>query len=324
MKTLRPPPPVAIHVEASAGLVTIQDGGRWRAQRLGVSVGGAMDERAMALANALAGNPRDAALIEIGWGASLTLSFPQDAGLVLTGVGMEAQLATRRLALWSFHRMDAGSRLRCRVTEGRFGYLACSGGFDVPAVFGGRGADLRSGWGGVLGRVLRPGDRLTLGPGGIENPSRPRSLAPALRPEYRVNPTLRILPGSHWASVPEEGRGVFLTHPFVVTRMSDRMGYRLSGPAVYADPAFGVDSEPVTFGSIQLPPDGQPIVLMADRPTVGGYPRIGEVIRADLPLLAQLRPGDPLRFEAVDRAVAIRAQGGFERALTRLEIVLRG
>ncbi|MHB1544501.1 MAG: 5-oxoprolinase subunit C family protein [Gammaproteobacteria bacterium] len=316
--------PHAVMVEAARGLVTIQDGGRWGFQRLGVSVGGAMDARAAMLANILAGNKRGAALLEVGWDATLALSFPDGAGLVLTGVDLEAILGTTRLPLWSPQRLAPGSQIRCRVTGGRFGYLACSGGFLVPPVLGGQGTDLRSGWGGFAGRMLGPGDRLPLGEEGSERSHRPRSLAPGLRPPYRTDPTLRILPGSHWASFPEHMREIFLTHPYAVTAVSDRMGYRLSGMPVAPDPALQVDSEPVTFGSIQIPPDGQPIVLMADRPTVGGYPRLGEVLASDLPLLAQLRPGDPVRFEVVDHAVARRSQMVFEAALQRLEIALRG
>jgi len=316
--------PQSVQVEAARGLVTIQDGGRWGAQRIGVSVGGAMDARAALLANVLAGNGRGTALIEIGWEAALTLSFPQGAGLVLAGVGMEATLQTGRVPLWSPHRLEPGSLLHCRVTEGRFGYLACAGGLVVPPVFGGLGTDLRSGWGGFEGRTLRAGDRLTLGGEGGERPLRPRSLAPGLRPPYRVDPTLRILKGSHWGHFPEDHLRVFLTHPYAVTALSDRMGYRLSGVPVAPDPALEVDSEPVTAGSIQIPPDGQPIVLMADRPTVGGYPRIGEVISSDLPLLAQLRPGDPVQFRVVDHAEALRSQLDFEAHLQRLVIALRG
>ncbi len=316
--------PQAVWVEEARGLVTIQDGGRWGAQRLGVSVGGAMDARAAMLANVLAGNPRGAALIELGWDAALTLLFPQATGLALAGAGLEATLGEGRIPPWSPCRVEPSSLVRIRVTHGRFGYLACTGGFSLPSVFGGRGTDLRSGFGGIGGRALRSGDQLPLGDEAPGLPSHRGALAMELRPPYHRDPTLRLLPGSHWVSFPEASRAVFLGASYAVTAVSDRMGYRLSGPPVAPNPGLEVESEPVTGGSVQIPLDGEPIVLMADRPTVGGYPRIGEVLAADLPLLAQLRPGDRVRFREVDHAEAVQDLRNFEAALRRLEIALHG
>lgn len=312
-----------VGVEAAAGLITLQDGGRWGLQKIGVSVGGAMDPAAATLANVLAGNDRGAALIEMGAGSTLTLSFPTGAHLVLTGVGHDTGGSGDRLPLWSPLTLASGRIIRLRISEGRFGYLASAGGFEVPLILGGRGTDLRSGWGGIEGRTLRTGDRLPLGPS-HRIPPRTFSLAPELRPPYRRDPVLRILRGSHWTRFTEAGRRIFFTTPYVLTPHSDRMGYRLAGVPIRAESAGSVASEPVTAGSIQVPPDGQPIVLMADRPTVGGYPRIGEVIGPDLPLLAQLGPGDPVRFRLVDHAEACRARLAFETALERLTLALHG
>jgi allophanate hydrolase subunit 2 len=135
-------------------------------------------------------------------------------------------------------------------------------------------------------------------------------------------PVLRILPGSHWSAFPPEIRQRFLAAHYLVTKNSDRMGYRLSGPPLHPDRPLEIDSEPVTFGSIQIPPDGAPIVLMADHPTQGGYPRLAEIIGTDVGTLAQCRPGVKVEFREVDEQTALQARREWRRSLARLGVGL--
>lgn len=286
------------------GLATLlQDGGRPGLRHLGVASGGALDPWSFALANLLVGNPPTTAVLEITVSGP-TLRLRAAARLALTGAVPDADADGVSLPGCRPVDLPAGSVLRLgRCRGGARGYLAVAGGFQIRPCLGSASTDLRGGFGGLHGRPLRRGDHLPLA---LPQPVSKARIArwwidPACdeRPADTA-PLVRVLPGGD-PTLPTRG---LVTRSWRVAADSDRQGLRLQGQALAAaDPTERI-SEPVFPGTVQLPPDGQPIVLLADAQTHGGYPRIGHVIRADWPLLAQLRPGDPLRFVACTREQA--------------------
>jgi antagonist of KipI len=289
-------------------LSTIQDLGRPGLRAMGVPVGGAMDGFAMRVANLLVGNAEDAAGLEMTM-VGAELEFLEDAVVAVTGA------AGGELEPWRPHRLRAGTRLRWgRLDAGCRLYLAVAGGFDVPVTLGGRGTYLRGGWGGGQGRALRAGDVIT-----VARPANTLSvenwrLDPRIMPAYAASPTLRVVQGAQGGEFDREWwRG-----EYAVLRQSDRMGIRLQGAPLVRAVSGDLISSAVAPGAVQVPPDGQPIVLAADAQTIGGYPLVAHVISADLPLLAQLRPGDQVRFIEVTLTEAHRLTLAREHALAIL------
>ncbi|WP_147651204.1 biotin-dependent carboxyltransferase family protein [Vulcaniibacterium gelatinicum] len=294
---------MSLHVLAPGLLTTVQDRGREGWRHLGVARAGALDPFAAALANRLVGNPEDAAVLEITL-LGPTLQWAQPLRIALCGApwpmrfeaasGADCTLPTGRpLAL------PAGTLRLGAAREGARAWLAVAGGLDVPVVLGSRSTDLRGGFGGLDGRPLRRGDVLgLLAPPDIActAPRHPAWWVDPLAGAPRTAP-LRYVPTSHPAAARLAGQD------WRVQASSDRQGLRLAGAALPGASGSAI-SEAVAPGTIQLPPDGQPIVLLADAQTVGGYPRLGHVIAADLPRLAQLRPGDALRLSPCDAATA--------------------
>lgn len=277
---------------------TVQDRGRFGYRGLGVAVGGALDPRWAACANALLGNPPDAAVIEMrglgprlrAVGSRVTVAL---AGDVAPRLEREGE-APRVFESWRVIVLDDGDVLRVGTLGGGVAYLAIAGGLDVPVQLGSRSTHSRTGIG---GRALRAGDRLEL------PPRRGKSRPLQARPLHRDGGPLRVLWGPQDDHFTPAARAAFTASEYVVTRDADRMGLRLKGAALAHDPARGADivSDAVTPGAIQVPADGQPIVLLADCQTIGGYAKIATVIGADLPRLAHVGPGDSLRFAAVSR-----------------------
>lgn len=293
----------------SGALTTVQDLGRLGWQAYGVPSAGAMDTFALVAANRLVGNAPDAAALEITASASFELSAP--TLLALCGAGLGATLNDMPLPLWTAVLAPAGARL---VLPGRGrdwgarAYLACAGGIDVPQVLGSRSTYLSGGFGGYAGRALRAGDVLPLAPA-PHDPVRlaGRQWSAAMRPAYSAQPTLRLIPGPHVDLFAPGALETLCAQSWRINTTSNRMGYRLEGPSIrYAAPV-SLASLGVLPGVIQVPPDGAPILLMADAQTTGGYPIIGVVITADLPLAAQLLPGDALQFALTDTATAREA-----------------
>ena len=283
----------------SPGLMTtVQDLGRPGYRACGVTPGGAADAAAAAVANLLVGNPPGAAVLE------LTLAGPavrceRDLRVALTGATFPG------LAGWRPIELAAGSTITLgHATRGCRGYLAIAGGIDVPAVLGSRSTHLAAGFGGLAGRPLQPGDRLMIG----------TERTPATDPHWSLAPDLLPLPGpsARLRLILPEPTAVAssdcFTRTYRVSSQSDRMGLRLTGTAIehHGD---GI-SRAVVPGTVQLPPDGQPILLLADSQTIGGYPVLGHVASADLRLAAQLQPGDEVVFEPVSRA---EAQAAWQR-----------
>jgi len=306
---------VEMTVLSPGPLTTVQDLGRPGHRRQGVASGGAVDTFALQVANLLVGNAGDAAALEFAL-TGPRLKFSGDALIALCG-GEFGDLPD-----WRLVRVPAGGEIsleKCRA--GCRGYLAVAGGLDVPRVLGGCGTDLRGGFGGHEGRALRAGDGLKVKRGVLEAHSmRPdvafhHFIAPGIRPAYSRSPTVRVVRGAEAG----EFSGEFFQHLFTVEAQSDRMGLRLTGPQLERRAKTGeLISSPVAPGTIQVPPDGQPIVLMADAQTLGGYPKIAHAIVVDLPLLAQLRPGDTVRFQEVALVEAHRLQLAREHALAIL------
>jgi len=301
-------------------LSTVQDLGRFGHRRHGVVVGGAMDRRSHAVANILAGNDPGAATIEMTlMGAAL--HFEAETLIALAGGGMRGTVGGEAVPLRRPVLLPKGAELRFTPTNiGCRTYLAIAGGVDVPPVLGSRSTYLRAGLGGFEGRALKAGDRLAAGaPTAVgdrlarllaaERGDRPFattgwSAAADLDPSLRRSPHVRVLPGLQATDFDRDSLVAFHGERFTVSPRSDRMGYRLDGPVLSLSYPRDLLSEAVTTGTVQVPPEGKPIVLMADAQSTGGYPRIAQVIEADLPVLGQLRPGDVLRFVPVGLAEA--------------------
>jgi antagonist of KipI len=303
----------------TAGLqTTVQDLGRVGHQHEGVPAGGAMDRQALRVGNLLVGNAECAAALEIPLiGPGLT--FERDALIALTGGDLEATVDHTAVAGWRPIWVQRGSTLRFgRVKAGCRAYLAIAGGLDVPCVFGSRSTYLRGAFGGVAGRALKAGDVLATGSaspiaeriaGPLHSEKRGPSVArwsigSTLRPPYSDDAQVRLIAGTHMELLAPSSRDTLLGGTFRVSSSSDRMGYRLEGKTLALRDPLELLSEGVGFGTVQLPPGGAPIVLMSDAQTTGGYPRLGEVASVDLPLIAQLKPGDRLRFRLVSLETA--------------------
>ncbi|MBI2189291.1 MAG: 5-oxoprolinase subunit PxpB [Acidobacteria bacterium] len=292
-------------------LTTIQDEGRWGFQHLGVPVAGPMDPVAHRLANAVLGSPRDAATLEATL-AGPELRFEHDAWIAIAGADLQPSVDGRDAPVGTPVRCRAGSVLRFGGRRsGARAYVAIDGGFTVPRLLGSRATHLLSGLGGLEGRALRAGDRLPLGRNHDARPREPEGVAP--RPTNPGGARLRILPGPHLDHFAASAVDALQAQRYIVSPQSDRMGYRLTGGARIPAPAGEMISAAVFVGALQVPPSGEPILLMADRQTTGGYPQLAVVIRADLTLAAQLVPGDWVEFRgcsASDALTACRDQEG--------------
>lgn len=293
-------------------LTTVQDLGRFGYRALGINPNGAMDPVALRLINTLLDNADSAPAIEMHFPAP-EIVVEADCTLAVGGADMGAELNGEPVRNWSRFDCREGDRLvfTCPVAGTR-AYLAAAGGFDLEKWLGSAATNLTAGLGG--GR-LEAGDRLRLGSprltGGL-------TLGPSVIPAYSRFPTVRVVPSGEFGLLTAISERSFETDGFTLEKDSDRMGYRLSGPQLHLLHKKELVSASVTFGTIQLLPDGQLIVLMADHQTSGGYPRLANVIYCDLPLLAQLAPGDGIGFHVVSIEQARNILLRFERDLCRL------
>jgi antagonist of KipI len=286
-------------------LTTVQDGGRVGWARYGVPPSGPLDKAAFRAANRLVGNPPDAAGLEITLtGPTLRCSRP--SLVAVCGAEFELWAGSIRVPTWHAVFLRAGQWLYFgERRQGARAYLAVDGGMDVPLFLDSRSTYLTGGFGGVEGRALRRGDRLPLGPGALQPSMRAGQAWPAFeRPPYTSAPTLRVVLGPQDDHFTQAGLETFLSTAYELTPESNRMGARLKGPPIQHRDTTGIVSDGVVIGSVQVPASGQPIVMLADHQTTGGYPKIATVIQADLPLLAQIVPGDYVRFDAVSLAEA--------------------
>lgn len=277
-------------VHRAGALTSVQDLGRPGRRADGVPVCGAMDQIALRTANMIVGNPQGAAALECTLVGPL-VSFTSDAMVSVCGAEVRNLPSGRPIQVPRRQKLDLRSILTgCRA------YLAVAGGIDVPTVLGSRSTDLRGGFGGMDGRRLRDADRMPIG---MPAPHRPNPGNWHARSIITTGPALRILPGEHFELLPAD----FWSRAFEVARESDRVGVRLRAMLEVNGPG-GLASRPMAPGTIQLPPSGGPIILGPDAGTIGGYASIAHVIASDLPRVAQLRPGDQVRFALTNLASA--------------------
>ena len=273
-------------------LATVQDTGRRGFGQIGVAPSGAADSYACRLSNLLVGNLENAALIEITL-MGFQARFRCDAVAAVTGADLQPTLSGRPLAMWTAHQVTAGDVLAFQAPVcGCRAYLAVGGGFHIPAVMGSRATNIGAGFGGIDGRMLRAGDRLPGCRPGHYLACAGRSVPDTLKAVPTSEWVLRVIPGPQDDQFPEASRRQFYEAVYTVSGKSDRTGVRLEGPTIEKEAGApdSILSEGILGGSIQVPGDGQPIILMNETVT-GGYRKIAAVIAADLPLLGQLAPG---------------------------------
>jgi antagonist of KipI len=305
-------------VIASGLLTTVQDLGRWGQQSSGVPVAGPMDPYSHRLANALVGNAGDDATLEVTI-AGPELACDDERLAAVAGAEFELTVDGRPVPMHAVIPLRPRARLAFgRRRRGARAYVALGGGIEVPRVLGSRATHLASGLGGHLGRALRAGDCLPLGP----RPERPhvrasKTIADAsLAPDWPGgHARARVLPGSRSGWFAEDALEVLQSSMYTVDLRSDRMGYRLAGPPITRAAGAEMISDATTMGALQIPPSGQPILLMADRQTTGGYPVVATVISADVGIAGQLAPGDAIAFVVCSRAEALAALIAQERSL---------
>ncbi|MBV6273906.1 biotin-dependent carboxyltransferase family protein [Alcaligenaceae bacterium CGII-47] len=323
---------MSIKVIKAGALSLFQDKGRYGFQKLGVPVCGPMDANAHRLANLLVGNPDSMATLEITL-LGPTLHFTRAACIAISGAHLGAQLNNEPLAINRPYIVQADDVIHfSKPVSGCRSYLAVHGGFALTPVLNSCSTYLKGKLGGHHGGALRAGDQIEL------NTSLDgcRDVLAAMQDslwDIRIylsaslglnkKNVLRVIKGPQWPMFTVESVTDFLTEPFLISLQSDRMGYRINGPALKVTRAQQMLSEAVAFGAIQVPHGGDPIVIMADRQTMGGYPKIAYIISADLPSLAQSRPHEKIRFKLISLEQAQQLDLKREQAFEALAISLQ-
>ena len=310
---------MSLEVIEANGLVTVQDAGRKGWRQVGVPGSGPMDSFALQAANVLAGNPIKSAAIEIGLG-DVTFQAIQNCVIAITGTGYQLSIYIWEFPLWGSFFVRAGWKIRLNKTDhGMWAYLAVPGGVQTPSILGSQSTYLRGAFGGLEGRQLQAGDRITAA-SHFSYELAGRTLPEENRPKYQENPILGVIMGPQWDYFTKESIETFLSSEYSISLTSDRMGYRLDGPPLTQRGNKELISEGMTSGAIQVPSDGLPIVMMADGPSTGGYPKIGAVASADLPLIAQCVPGKSrIRFR---QTTVTKAQNKFRSLMNGLERIV--
>lgn len=301
-------------------LTTVQDLGRYGFQKFGVITSGAMDPVAHRIANLLVGNEESSPTLEITM-LGPAIQFQEDSLIAICGGNLAPEIDGNPVHLWRsiFIKKESILRFPQRKADCR-AYLAVAGGFQIPKVMNSRSTYLRANLGGFKGRALQGNDQIPFGPlsklsyeilTSLEKKLTHNkfveatwTIAADLIPDYSENPAIRVMKGRQFHLFTKESQDKLYTEPFVVSPQSDRMGFRLKGPTLALDQTEEMISEAVGFGTIQVPADGNPIVLLADRQTTGGYPKIAQIATVDLPLIAQTKPGDSLRFIDISHSYA--------------------
>ena len=275
---------------------SIQDCGRQGFSDIGLTQSGAMDEVAFGYANYLVGNSFNTPCVEIALGG-LVLKARSSQSIAICGANMQPSLNGKPIALWQTHHMQSGDELSFGfASEGQFTYLAVAGGLKTPYLYGSFSTSIKEGLGGIEGRKLQEGDVL---PSEGKRLFEKRRLKPSLIPSYPQTITLRVLPGYQEELFDAKAQETFYQTPYVFKGEGDRMGYRLSGEKVVPK-VTGILSEPICYGAVQIPSHGEPIILLKERQTIGGYPKIGSVLACDCFKLAQLRAGGTIHFQKID------------------------
>jgi antagonist of KipI len=313
---------------------TVQDLGREGFGTLGVSASGAADAISLRLGNRLVGNAEGAAALEMTLLGG-AFEFPDGAIVALTGSDFGAALDGAPVEMWTAFDVRAGQTLRLGPTRsGARGYLCVQGGIEVKLFLGSASTHILSGLGGHEGRALRRGDLLKIGgvggdgtektgkragsPGSV----RKRALSAKVLHTLAPRKALRVTPGPQSDWFPEASQRLFYAGRYHVAEESNRMGIRLKGGAIPESSGGKMVSEGVSLGAVQVPDGGQPIILFVEQQTTGGYPKIANVISADLHSLGQLRPRDEIRFERVDWETARALLREQEELLAAEELIL--
>lgn len=303
-----------LSVRSAGFLTSVQDCGRTGHRKSGVSVGGALDSHAMRVANALIGNEDSAAGLEVTLG-NLRLRFDDERVVAWCGGAFTVRIGDENLPPGHAARAAKGEELLMSAPKtGSRAWLAISGGIAVVPVLGSRSTDLRGNFGGYQGRVLRDGDVIPLGETSVSSRAIAKAFGTERIAKWMASTSwvttairdrfLRIVRGPDWSRFSVEAQNLLVSAPFTVTADSDRMAARLDGLDLVRHDSSDLLSEAVATGTLQVPPDGKPILLLSDCQTIGGYPKIAHVITVDLPIAAQLWPGDLVRFHEVSLADA--------------------
>lgn len=312
---------MSILINKSGVLTTVQDLGRNGFRGFGINPNGAMDKAAARLINVLLGNDERETVLETHFPAA-QIAFEAAAIIALGGADFGAMLDDESIENWRPFFAKKGSILKFnKKTSGNRAYLTVKGGFKIEEWLGSRSTNLIADIGGFEGRKLQAGDRLFLNSKSEIQPAKfPCKISSALIPSYRSLPTVRVTAGAEFERLTGLSERNFLKQNFTVSLNSDRMGFRLAGEPLYLIDDLELVSSAVDFGTIQLLPDGQMIILMADAQTSGGYPRLAHIVSKDLPIVAQLGAGDAFNFELISLAEAEDLTIQFERDLNRLKI----
>ncbi|MEE4145781.1 MAG: biotin-dependent carboxyltransferase family protein [Halieaceae bacterium] len=286
---------MSIEVIQPGVLSLLQDRGRFGHHRIGLTNGGPLDPEAFHYCNRLLANTVDATAVEISFGGA-RFRTAVDTFICVTGASMPLTINGREKPLWAVHPVRAGDEIALDFArQGCRSYLGVAGGFHVEPSFGSTATVVRERIGGLHGDKLHSGDLLPC----AEVAGRKCLYLHASRqPRYQDMVTVRVIPGYQQAHFSRLQQRRFFSHAYTVSDRCDRMGYRLEGPAIACD-IDGILSEGICFGAIQIPADGQPIVLLNDRQTIGGYPKIGSALSLDAARLSQLRPGGTVHFAPV-------------------------
>ena len=307
---------MSIEVIQPGLLTTVQDLGRYGYQKYGVIVSGAMDSLSVRLANLLVGNKESDAVLEMTLQGP-SLKFQQSHVIAICGGDFQAMIDNHTVPPWRPVWVRQGSVLRFgKAKSGCRAYLSISGGIDVPKVLGSKSTYLRAGLGGFLGRPLKKGDLLAVNQSSIES-GRYNNIfkedyykgTPFKTVHWSIGrnvydlvhdkPIIQVIQGPQFECFTSQSQFQLFKQFYQVSPQSDRMGYRLIGPRLELKQPIEMTSEAVCMGTIQVPPNGEPILLLADRQTTGGYPIIGFVASVDLPTLGQLKPGDKFKFKEI-------------------------
>ncbi|MBP7416779.1 MAG: biotin-dependent carboxyltransferase family protein [Pyrinomonadaceae bacterium] len=307
---------MSILIKKPGILTTIQDLGRVGYRRLGINPGGAMDRTAARLINILLGNDETEAVVEMHFPAA-EITFEKNAVFAIGGADFSAKLDGEPIENWQPYFAAKGSTLSfTKKISGNRAYVAVSGGFKLDKWLGSSSTNLAAKTGGKDGRPLATGDQI---PFALQIKAKPQirrcHISSSLIPYYRPFPTVRVIVGAEFHLLSKSSQGLFFVRDFIISPNSNRMGFRLKGEPVELAEPFELLSSAASFGTFQLLPDGQLIVLMADHQTSGGYPRVGHVITRDLPLIAQLGPGDKVAFHLIEISEAEALAEEFEREL---------
>ncbi len=313
---------MSILVEHPGMLTTVQDLGRWGYQAMGIPVAGAMDPLSLRIGNLLLGNPENAAALECTLlGPTLRMGSGKTL-LVLTGADLGMKINGKEVPAWKVLELVEGDRISFSGPQGKGcrGYLCLAGGIEVPPLLGSRSTYLRGKLGGFEGRALQKGDSLSLGKPDILWERCADLVCPEeLRPQNPPGGAFRVILGPQEEYFTDAGKKTFFSSEYVVSSAADRMGFRLEGPKVEHREGADIISDAIPPGAIQVPGHGEPIVMMADRQTTGGYAKIGVLAGGDFGRFAQKIPGDTVRFTSISLSAGRKLLEKQEKTLRELE-----